>query len=77
MRFRAVPHHPCHTECREAAHEYGQAILEAKHSHWISYLEEATDNNLWNVNQYLKELVGDRGKSYIPTLKVKEGDGTT
>ena len=38
MRFRVLPHHPCHTECREGAHAYGQAILEAKHAHWTNYL---------------------------------------
>ena len=56
MRFRAVPHHPCHTEHREGAHVYGQAILEAKHSHWTNYLEEASDSDLWNINCYLKAL---------------------
>ena len=60
MRYRAIPHHPCHTEHREGVHVYRQAILEAKHAHWTSYLEEASDYNLWNINRYLKALVGDR-----------------
>ena len=75
MRYRAIPHHPCHTEHREGAHAYRQAILEAKHAHWTTYLEEASDNDLWNINRYLKAPVGDGGKSYIPSLKVKEEDG--
>ena len=68
IRYRVVPHHPCHTECRERANAYGQAILLAKN------LEEASDNDLWNINCYLKAPVGDGGKSYIPTLKAKEED---
>ena len=76
MRYRVVPHHPCHTEHREGAHIYGWAILEAKHTHWTNYLEEASDNDLWNINWYLKSLVGDGGKMYIPSLMVKEEDGT-
>ena len=76
MRFRAVPHHPCHTECREGACAYSWAILEAKHSHWTNYLEEASDSDLWNINCYLKASVGDGGKMHIPSLKIKEENGT-
>ena len=54
----------------------GQAILLAKNTHWTNYLEEASDNNLWNINRYLKAPIGDGGKSYIPTLKAKEEDGS-
>ena len=76
MRQRVVPHHPCHKEWRKAAQDYGRAILEAKQKQWTDYLKEASAKDLWMVNQYLKELVGNKGKSHIPTLKIKKEDGT-
>lgn len=53
-----------------------KAIIEAKQKHWTDYLEEASAKDLWTVNRYLKELVGDGSKSYIPMLRVNEEDGT-
>lgn len=77
MRQRAVPDHPSHELRRQAAQEYGRAIVEAKRKHWMNFLEEASDSDLWTANRYLKDPIGDGGKARIPTLKVKEVDGTT
>jgi hypothetical protein len=59
-----------------AAQEYGKAILKAKKQHWVDFLEEASNRDLWMSNRYLKDPIGDRGKARIPTLKVQNGDGT-
>ena len=77
MRQRAMPDHPCHEARKRAAKEYSREIMKAKKKHWSDFLEEASDRDLWTSNRYLKEPVGDGGKSRIPTLKVKEPDGST
>lgn len=38
-------------------------------------MEEASAKDLWTVNRYLKEPVGDGGKSHIPTLRAKDNNG--
>jgi len=70
MRQRAVPDHPCHRECKTKANKYGEAILKEKCQHWMEFLEDVADNDLWTANSYIKELTGDGGKTHIPTLKV-------
>ena len=77
MKHRAVPNHPCHKEWKAATNDYGKAILKAKRQHWIDFLEEAADHELWTANGYLKEPAGDGGKTHIPTLKVSAEDGIT
>jgi hypothetical protein len=39
-------------------------------------LEEAMDRDLWTSNCYLRDPIGDGSKSRIPTLKVKDKNGT-
>ena len=75
FRQRAIPDHPCHEARKLAAQEYGKAIVEAKKKHWTDFLEEASDRDLWTSNRYLKDPIGDGGKSRIPTLKVKDNSG--
>jgi len=69
-RFRALPNHDTHTELWAARNKYSEAILDAKRQHWEDFLENAAEQDLWTANRYLREPMGDRGKSHIPTLKV-------
>jgi hypothetical protein len=75
FRQRAVPNHQCHEDRKLVAQEYGKAIVKAKKTHWTDFLEEASDRDLWTSNRYLKDPIGDGGKSRIPTLKVKDDNG--
>ena len=75
MRHRALPDHPCHASRKELAKQYGKAIVDAKKKHWTDFLEEASDRDLWTTNRYLRDPIGDGGKSRILTLKVKDEDG--
>ena len=70
--FRAVPDHPSHRMRREKVAEYDKEIRTMKKDHWISWLEEATGNDLWITNKYITSPTGDRGKSHIPTLVTKD-----
>jgi hypothetical protein len=76
FRQRAISNHPSYKLRKLAAKEYGKAILEAKKKHCTDFLEEAFDRDLWTTNRYLKDSIGDGEKSRIPTLKVKNEDGT-
>jgi ribonuclease HI len=74
-RFRAVTDDPVHRAYKDASNKYGEAILLAKRSHWANYLEEMSANDIWTVNKYLREPVGDGGCPRIPTLKVVDANG--
>jgi len=77
MKQRSVSNHPCHEKRKTVASDYREAIIKAKHQHWVDFLEEVADHDLWTANGYLKELTGDRGKTHIPTLKIRSEGGFT
>jgi ribonuclease HI/endonuclease/exonuclease/phosphatase family metal-dependent hydrolase len=74
--FRALADHPSHSELRTKSHLFGEAIIQAKRSHWANYLEEMTATEIWTANKYIKEPIGDGGSPRIPTLKCKNAAGT-
>jgi len=48
-------------------------ILEkAKLQHWADYLENATSNDIWTVNWYIKTPSMDGGKARVPTQITKD-----
>jgi ribonuclease HI len=73
--FRAIANHPSHRELKKKSNKYGDAILQAKRSHWAGYLEDMTASEIWTANKYIKEPVGDGGNPRIPTLKTKNAAG--
>ena len=74
-RFRAIADHPSHSELKTKSNAYGEAIIQAKRSHWAEYLEEMTAKDIWTANKFIREPVGDGGSPRIPTLKVKNAAG--
>jgi len=70
-RNRALPNHESHEAHRKASNEYRDAITKAKTKHWQDFLEEATTNELWTANKYIKEPITDGGRTRVPTIKVK------
>ena len=74
-RYRAIANHPSHRELKKKSNEYGEAIIQAKRSHWANYLEDMTANEIWTANKYIREPVGDGGNPRIPTLKTKNAAG--
>jgi Reverse transcriptase (RNA-dependent DNA polymerase) len=73
--FRAIANHRSHRELRKKSRKYGEAIIQAKRSHWANYLEEMTANEIWTANKYIREPVGDGGNPRIPMLKTKNAAG--
>jgi len=74
-RYRAIADHPSHSDLKTQSSVYGEAIIQAKRSHWANYLEEMTVNDIWTANKYIKEPVGHGGSPRIPTLKTKDAAG--
>ena len=68
--FRALADHPSHEELRFKSRRYGELIVQAKHQHWTTYLEEMTAADVWTANKFIRELAGDGGSPRIPTLRV-------
>ena len=75
-RNRVLTDHTSHKELKKKRNTYGEAILLAKKQHWENYLEEMTSDEIWTANKYLKEPVGDGGNPRIPTLQIKDKQGT-
>ena len=76
-RYRAIEDHPSHQDIRQARRKYAAEIAKAKTDHWNNYLENADGTDIWTVNRYLSNPIGDGGRTRVPTLKVKDDDGTT
>ena len=75
-KFRALIHHPSHSELRRKSRQYGNEILIAKRKHWTDYLEGMTAQDIWTANKYLKNPVGDGGSPRIPTIRTTNEEGS-
>ena len=73
--YRAIANHPSHSELKQKSNRYGEAIVQAKRSHWTNYLEEMTANEMWTANKYIKEPIGNGGSPRIPTLRTTDEAG--
>ena len=76
-KLRTLTNDPSHRKLRRKSNQYGKAIITAKRVHWSDYLENMMANEIWTANKYIKSPIGDGGAPRIPTLKVKNDDGTT
>ena len=76
-KFRALPNHPSHEEHRAHRNRLTEAISQMKKDHWIQFLEEATQCDIWTANKYVTAPSSDGGKARIPVLQVRNADGTT
>ena len=70
FQFRALPDHHSHHNFRVCERDYAEEIKKAKKQHWEDFLEEASTDDMWTANKYLKTPVGD-GRTRVPTLEVK------
>lgn len=75
-RYRLLTNHSSHDEYTKTRNAYGEAIKNTKEQHWIDFLENAEDHEMWTANRYISKPVGDGGQTRIPTLKVTDPDGT-
>jgi hypothetical protein len=75
FKYQAVLDHPVHIDLCHAKNTYAKAIATAKLDYWKDFLENVGEKQVWLVNGYTKNPVGDRGQVHIPSLKVIGADG--
>lgn len=74
-KLRAMRDHPVHAEHSAIRTKYGDAIENAKRQHWIDFLEEASEKEMWTANKYISNPVGDGGKTRIPSISYIGSNG--
>ncbi|CAG7850839.1 SubName: Full=Uncharacterized protein {ECO:0000313/EMBL:CCA73447.1} [Serendipita indica DSM 11827] len=68
-RWRATPEHPSHQTYRAAQEDMKQVVRKSKEEHWWSWIENANDSDLWNINRFQKRGNSDGSRERIPPLK--------
>ena len=56
-KYRALPDHPSHEEHRIYRNRVSNAISKAKKEHWIQFLEEATQREIWIANKSADSVI--------------------
>lgn len=62
------PNHPSHEEYRRLRNEYGDALQKAKEDHWKDWLENVSEQSLWDANRLVTRPSTDGCRDRIPTL---------
>jgi hypothetical protein len=73
---KRFPGHPIIEEFRVARNTYAQSVKEARSQHWEEWVESADHFSMWIVNKFVTASPSDGGSARIPTLKVKNADGS-
>jgi hypothetical protein len=68
---------PLVEEYRQARNTYVQRVKDARTQHWEEWMEATDQFSMWVVNKYVNAPPSNGGSARIPTLKVKNLDGTT
>ena len=76
-RFSQFPFHSSHTAARRARNDYNNLIVKSKRQHWEDWLEGISAKTIWDAHKFTSTPVSDGSKTRIPTLKIKNNDGST
>jgi len=76
-QMRGLATHPCHEDLKTLKNRYTESIKATKKQHWIDWLENIEGNDLWTAKKYISSDPKDGGKTRIPSLKIRNLDGTT
>jgi len=68
---------PIHHEHKTVQLMYASMIESSKKSHWEDFLESVDERTVWTAHWYASGDPIDDGKVRVPTLKVKQADGST
>lgn len=72
-RNRMYPDHPVHETYRKSRNEYSELITSTKEAHWAEWLEETSEESIWDVHRLATGPSSDGGRTQIPGLKVDQG----
>ena len=75
-QFIQFPLHSSHEQARRARNDYNDLIDTSKRQHWDSWLDSISSKSIWDAHKFTSNPASDGSKARIPTLRVKNGDGT-
>jgi len=67
---------PIHHKHKAAWVTYASMIEATKQSHWEEFLKSVDERTVWTAHWYVSGDPTDSGKARVPTLRVKQMDGT-
>jgi hypothetical protein len=76
-RKRMEPEHPVHENYRRVRNDYAQKIKDTKQEHWVQWLEDATEQSIWQVHKLISNPSTDGGGTRIPNLKDANGESVS
>lgn len=50
FKFRALPDHPCHRECKDTNNRLVNEVFKTKKEHWRDWLEDAMETDIWTAH---------------------------
>jgi hypothetical protein len=63
------PDHPIHAQVNKMRNAYVQLIKDTKQEHWIQWLEDTSEESIWNVHRLVSGPSSDGGRTRIPNIK--------
>ena len=66
------PDLPVHELYHRSRNEYSELITNTKEAHWAKWLEETSEDSIWDVHRLATGPSSDRGRTWIPGLKVNQ-----
>ena len=73
---KRYPNHPIIEEFHTAHNTYVQSVKDARRQHWEEWIDSTNQLSMWVINKFVSAAPSDGGSTRIPTLKVKNPDGS-
>src|SRR5882762_9733725 len=70
------PEDPIHAEAWAACNKYSAALDKARQKHWMDWLKNVSEPDIWSAHQYIAKPAVNGGLSTIPTLCQETSDGS-
>jgi len=75
-QFSQFPRHSSHELARRLRNDYNILIDKTKQQHWNNWLDSVSSKTIWDAHKFTAAPASDGSKARIPTLRVKNDDGT-
>ncbi|KIM85957.1 hypothetical protein PILCRDRAFT_5056 [Piloderma croceum F 1598] len=62
---------------RQARNKYGEEVQKAHNDHWEEWIESTEAMGLYIINKFVTAAPSDSSSTRVPTLKVKQADGSS
>ncbi|KAF7337390.1 RNA-directed DNA polymerase from transposon X-element [Mycena sanguinolenta] len=74
---RGVPGSPAHEQYRVARNNFSAKVRTARRQYWMEWLEGIDGGDVWTAGQLMKGSGSDGGRTRVPDLRRKKGNGET